>query len=148
MKSVADIEHPEVRALATQAERFVAGFRWCAHVTRSSLGFAIAGVLGVFRIDLVPAGPEVDPTVWVVVGDLPPAYLAFEPGDTWQDALAGYIHEMQKWVNAVRAGEGVTELIPVNVSPTTEYADLLESRLQLLRERLVAVDPETLESDA
>jgi len=148
MKPAAEIEHPGVRVLASQAERFVAGFPWCAHVTRSSLGFAIAGVLGVFRIDLVPTGQGVDPTVWVVVGDLPPAYLAFEAADTWQDALAGYIHEMQRWVQAVGAGESVAELIPVNVSPTTEHADLLESRLQFLRERLVAVDPETLESDA
>jgi hypothetical protein len=148
MKSVAEIEHPEVRALAERAEEYVARFAWCEAVTRCALGFAVAGVLGVFRIDLVPADATVDPTVWVVVGDLPPAYIAFEEGDTWQDALRGYVDEMQAWVDAVRAGESIDDLIPVNAAPTSVYADLLDSRLGFLRQRLLDVAPEELEGDA
>jgi len=81
------------------------------------------------------------------MGDLPPAYLAFEQGDTWQDALAGYVTEMQEWVDAVRNGDPLDELIPVNVAPTREHADMLATRVAFLRDRLVEVDPESIESD-
>jgi hypothetical protein len=147
MKTTSEIEDPEVRAFAQRAEDFVARFPWCAHVDRCAAAFAIAGVLGVFRVDLTPAHADADPTVWVVIGDAPSAYLVFDEGDTWQDALRGYVEEMQLWVDAVRAGGSVAELIPVNVPPAQEYADMLASRLTFIRSRLIDVDPTTLESD-
>jgi hypothetical protein len=144
----AGFEDDEVKALAAQARAFAEGFAWCERVTACEAGFAIAGVLGVFRVQLVPTpGRGADPVVWVVVGDVPPAYLAFEEGDGWQDALRGYVEEMQWWVDAVREGASLDDLIPVNVPPTAEHADMLASRLAFIRERLVAVDPASLESD-
>jgi hypothetical protein len=98
-------------------------------------------VLGVFRVELRPAGAGADPTVWAVVGDVPPAYLAYEPGDTWQHGLRAYVDEMQAWVDAVRAGAGVDDLIPVNVPPSAEYADMLASRLAFIRDRLLDASP-------
>ena len=142
-----EIRDPDVRELAQHAESFVATQRWCVRVTNVQLAFAVAGVLGVFQIDLQPASANVDSRVWAVVGDLPPAYIAYENNDTWQDALAGYVNEMDEWVSAAREGRDVSELIPVSVPPTTEHADLLAPRLWFIRERLLAVDPDTLESD-
>ena len=147
MKSVAEIEHPEVKAYAQRATAFVRGFRWCRDVTACTLGFAVAGILGVFRIDLVP-GEGADPTVWVVVGDLPPAYLYYEPSDSWQDALRDYVEEMRRWAQAAATGGEVSELIPVNVPPTPEYAAMLSSRLDFLERTLLDVPPESLEGDA
>lgn len=85
--------------------------------------------------------------VWVVVGDLPPAYLAHEPGDSWQDALRGYVEEVALWVAAVRESSSLDEVIPVNVAPTAEHADMLASRLEFIRVNLVEVDPDSVESD-
>jgi hypothetical protein len=148
MESGAQVESIEVQELATRARSFVESFAWCERVTGCSLGFAIAGVLGVFRLELVPAQARgADPTVWVVVGDVPPAYLIFEDGDTWQDALRGYSEEMQRWVDAVRTGESLDDVIPVNVPATEEHADMLASRLKFIRDQLVTVDPASLESD-
>jgi len=148
VKPASEIEHPEVRELAERAKHFVQNFAWCDTVTACSLGFAVAGVMGVFRVDLVPAHPEAEPTVWVVVGDLPPAYIAYEAGDTWQDALRGYLEEMGLWVSAVRDGRSVKELIPVNVQPTTTYAEQLNTRLAFIRTEFIDVNPESLEGDA
>jgi hypothetical protein len=86
-------------------------------------------------------------SVWVVVGDLPSAYIVHEPGDLWQDALTGYVSEMERWVNAVRAGASLNNVIPVNVRPSREYADMLSSRLDYIRSRLLDVDPDSVESD-
>jgi hypothetical protein len=148
MGSGARIESIEVQELATRARSFVEGFAWCERATGCSLGFAIAGVLGVFRVELIPAQERgADPTVWGVVGDVPPAYLVLEEGDSWQDALRGYAAEMQRWVDAVRAGESRDDVIPVNVPPTEELAAMLGSRLKFIRDQLVTVDPASLESD-
>ncbi len=44
---------------------------------------------------------------------------------------------MGKWVTAVRNGGDVTELIPVNVPPRLEYAEMLASRLNFIKESLL-----------
>jgi hypothetical protein len=83
-----------------------------------------------------------------VVGDLPPAYIAYEEGDTWQDALRGYVEEMGLWVSAVRDGRSVKELIPVNVHPTATYAEQLNTRLDFIRTEFLDANAESLEGDA
>lgn len=50
-------------------------------------------------------------------------------------------------VDAVRAGESVEELIPVNARPTPEYAAMLAGRLAFIRENLIDADPVSLASD-
>jgi hypothetical protein len=147
MNPVEAIEDPEVAEFAKRAEQFLSGFRWCGQILGAELAWATAGVLGVFRIRISPAEPDVDEIVWVVTGDLPSAYLGYEPEDTWQDALQGYVSEMQLWVDAAKGGESVSDLIPVNVAPTPENAARLEDRLTFIRTRLLAVPADSLESD-
>lgn len=147
MKPVDRIEDPRVAELARQAEQFLNGFRWCRRVLEADLAWAAAGVLGVFRMRIDPAREDIDAVVWVVTGDLPPAYLAYTPEDTWQDAIRGYVDEMHRWVEAAKAGRKVSDLIPVNVAPTPENAARLESRLVFLRTNILAVPAESLDSD-
>jgi hypothetical protein len=137
-----------IGVMTRAAEGFLAAQSWCAQVHSATPVFGIEGVVGVFRCTLMPSHPDADMMVWVVVGDLPPAYLVHEPGDSWQDALAAYVDEMGRWVAAVRSGESPgDDIIPVNVAPTLEHAELLASRLEFIRERLVEVDPDSVERD-
>src|SRR5262249_12740252 len=94
----------DLPAMTAAATAFLAKQPWCSRVLSAVPIFAIAGVIGVFRCSLIPRQPDADVMVWVVVGDVPPAYIVHEPGDSWQDALAGYTSEMQRWVAAARAG--------------------------------------------
>ena len=146
MRTIAEIENPEVQEFAHRAIAFVRDFRWCREVTACTLGFAVAGVLGIFRVALVP-GEGADPTVWVIVGDVPPAYLWFDTADSWQDALRGYVTEMRRWTEAAATGGDVSELVPVSVPPTPEYAAMLSGRLDFLERHLIDVDRESLEGD-
>lgn len=75
--------------------------------------------------------------MWVVVGDLPSAYLPCDDLPSWEEALDGYVWEMQRRVDAVRAGESVAELIPTGVAPTIEHAASLGSRLEFIRQRML-----------
>ncbi len=141
-------KYRDVAAMAVEAERFLAAQSWCAQVHGVTPVYGLDGVLGVFRCTLLPSHPDADVMVWVVVGDLPAAYLVHEPGDVWQDALTGYVHEMERWVAAIRAGEVPgDDIVPVSVAPTTEHAELLAARLAFIRSRLLDVDPDSVESD-
>ena len=143
----AQIEDPEVRELAEEAEGFLASHRWCKKVTEVRLAWATAGVLGVFQIDLIPASPGVDSTLWVVVGDIPPAYLVTDDAPTWRDALRGYVAEMSRWVHAVRHGLPLDDVIPVEAETTPEHAEMLASRLAFIETEIIESNSE-LDGDA
>jgi hypothetical protein len=74
----------------------------------------------------------------VIAGDIPPAYLVCDDAPTWFEALDGYVREMERWVSAVRSGDSLAEVIPVNAEPSIEHADMLASRLQFIREQILA----------
>ena len=82
--------------------------------------------------------------LWVITGDLPPAYLVTDDAPDWQGALAAYAGEMRKWVAAVRDGSSTADLIPVNVTPTAEHAAMLERRLDFIERELIAAPTEVL----
>ena len=80
---------------------------------------------------------HVDEWLWVVVGDVPSAYLVIDDCKTPSQALDGYIWEMSKWVELAKQGHISDEVIPVNAPATPEYAEMLEGRLKVLRETIV-----------
>ena len=126
-----------LNGMLEDATNFIRGFDWSGEIRRRWLGLGIGGVVAVFLFELAPASPEVDTRLWVVAGDLPPAYLVLDNAPTAREALARYVEEMSRWVEAARAGDSVDDLIPVNVSPTPANAEMLSSRLELLRQTLL-----------
>jgi hypothetical protein len=127
----------EVLALADRASAFLATLTWCRGVRERWVGIAVPGVVGVFLLCIEPSSPTVDEWLWVIVGDLPPAYLVTDDAPNPAAALDGYISEMHAWVRAVRDGAPRDDLIPVNAPATPEYADMLESRLRFLRAEVI-----------
>jgi hypothetical protein len=147
MVPLAKISNTEVRGLADEAIRFLEAHPWCSRVRDGELAFAVAGVVGVFKITFEPSHPDVDSVLWVVTGDLPPAYLVTDDAPDWQSALAGYVDEMRKWVAAARIGASTGDVIPVNVAPTAEYVEMLEGRLDFLQREFISVPADSIECD-
>lgn len=127
----------QLSELELEAANFIRSFAWSGDLLALFEGYQEPDIIGVFLVHLRPAAAEVDEWLWIVVGDLPPAYLVTDGSLTWQQAVAGYIDEMQRWVDAAKTGAPVDDLIPVNTPPTAEYAAMLESRLRTLRETLL-----------
>lgn len=136
MPPIDSMTNPEVRALAVRAREFLEAQPWCLRVLDLTCAFTAAGAIAVFQAELAPTGNG-DPTVWTVVGDLPPAYLPFSPADTWKDALGAYAFEMRRWVAAAESGQPVDLLIPVNAPPTREFAAMLAARLDVIEQQLL-----------
>ena len=112
-----------------RARRFMESFTWCGGIDESYVGILQSDIVAVFLFKIHPMKSDVDEWLWVVVGDLPSAYLVCDGNPNPATALEGYIHEMSKWVEAVENGRSVSDLIPTRVDPTPKYAAMLKSRL-------------------
>ena len=128
-----------------EAREYVEGFTWCAGIRNSYFGMGTGDVFAVFLFEIEPAGRGADRWIWVIVGDLPPAYIATELCPNPAAALDGYTGEMERWVAAARSGQSVADLIPVNAPATPEYVDMLESRLRFLDTEILAYHKGDLE---
>ena len=143
-----NIKDAEVRELADEAKSFVASHDWCEKVTAVRLAWAVAGVVGVFEVDLKPDRSGVDSTLWVVVGDIPPAYLVQDEAPTWREVLRVYVAEMSRWVHAVKRGLPLDDLIPVAAEPSLEHAEMLAGRLAFIESEIIELGGGEIESDA
>ena len=124
-----------------EAEAFVSKFPWCRSIAESCVSeVAIGGVVAAFLFRIEPASPEVDDQLWVIVGDLPPAYLVTDQAPDGETALRLYIGEMRRWVEAAKNRLYVDNLIPVEAPPTAENADALETRLDYIESRILEDD--------
>lgn len=133
-------ETQELRKLAKRAEDYLASFSWCGAIKKSYVGIAEAGIVGVFLFQIHPSQPDVDEWLWVVVGDIPTAYLVTDDAPDPESALEAYISEMRAWTEAVERGDPVDDLIPVNVPPTKKYGEMLKVRLDFLAKNLLGQD--------
>lgn len=130
---MADIDPQD---LASEAKAFLLSKSWCRAIKRGYYGLGISHIFGVFYFEIEPAHNGIDSDLWVITGDLPPAYLVCDCSPDPISALENYVAEMRLWVEAVDHGRSVKDVIPVNAPPTKEYADMLRSRLDDLKKLL------------
>ena len=127
-----------LKQMLREAEDYLLSFGWCGGINDSYLGIGVGGVVAVFLFRITPKCKDVDEWLWVIVGDIPPAYITTDCAPNPACALDAYIGAMQKWVNAAGAAEPVDDLIPVNVSPTVENARQLQTRLDFLDKKILS----------
>lgn len=123
--------------MARKAQDFISEFEWCRGIVDLYFGAGIGDVFAVFLAHINPARAEVDRYLWIVVGDIPSAYLVTDDCPNPQKALEGYIREMRKWVVLAKQNRNSKEVIPVNAPSTPEWAVTLEKRLNKLEEEII-----------
>lgn len=121
-----------VYGLSVEAKNYLLRHQWCKSILSGWLAVYWEGVLGVFLFEIEPSGSGVDEYVWIVVGDIPPAYVDVESGENSREVLESYVAIMRDWADTVLKGESVEDCYPVEVPATKEYADMLQNRLDLL----------------
>lgn len=131
-----DEETAQLQAMLEEARGYLLSFRWCKAISQEFFGLGIGGVVAVFLFE-VDALPEVDTTLWVVVGDLPSAYLVTDQADDPRDALHVYCALMEEWVRAVRARESLADVFPIEAQATEQNANRLEKRIAFLRNEVI-----------
>lgn len=124
--------------LGRKAVGYVSEQNWCSRVLEARLGLGVGGIVGVFFVTIEPLG-EVDANIWVIVGDLPFAYLVPDASTTAEDALATYCALMEQWIDAVNAGSGLEGVFPIDAPATQPNADALRTRVEFLRREVLKV---------
>jgi hypothetical protein len=123
--------------LAEEAQSYLESFPWCVSIEEGYFGDGVPDAVAVFLFRIEPSRPEIDKWLWVILGDLPPAYLLTHISKTPSQALEGYIEEMSKWVALAKESKFSKKVIPVDAPPTPENAADLEERLMLLARDVV-----------
>lgn len=139
----ADIkEFQGVLELSKEATAFLESHSWCLAVKEVwfDRGYSF---LSIFLIEILP-GPGADELVWVIVGDVPPAYIDTQTCDNGVSAVKSYIYCMREWCNAAKTGADTSELIPVYsrdslkpIPATPKMFNLLERRLKFIEEEIM-----------
>jgi hypothetical protein len=132
-----ETEEQGTKELAAAMDAFLGGFSWARRTGNAWVGLCIPAVLGLFLVELDPPSDDIDRSTWVIVGDLPPAYISPEFASSPREALEAYIAEMSAWVEAVEKGEPVDDLIPVNGAATPANAAALKSRLSFIENKIL-----------
>ncbi len=120
--------------MASGAQKYIRCFPWCKDIREAYFGDGYGGIVAAFLFRIEPARAGVDEWLWVIFGDMPPAYLVTDECKSPSQALEKYIEEVSKWVELAKQGKSSKDVIPVYVPATIENAVDLEAGLRVLRE--------------
>jgi hypothetical protein len=101
-----------LQRMAIAARDYLTSFKWCKSIREEYFGDGYGGIVAVFFFHIEPSQPDVDEWLWVVVGDLPSAFLVTDDCNTPSEALEGYIYEMSKWVKLAKLGRSSKKIDP------------------------------------
>jgi hypothetical protein len=121
-----------LRKMLEDARHYISSFPWCETVLSSYFGGGVGGIFAVFFFHIRPSRSNVDPWIWIVVGDIPSAYLSITDCKSPVEVFRSYIRGMNRWVELARMGQtGTPEqgVPPVDVPATPEWAERLNQKL-------------------
>src|SRR5467141_2544716 len=124
-----------LQQMLEEARNYILSFSWCESILGSYFAGGVGKVFAIFLFNISPARPDVDKWMWIVVGDIPPAYIPLEDCRTSREVFDTYIDGMKRWVQLAREGREAApeDGVPhVNVPATREWAESLDGRLRSL----------------
>lgn len=113
--------------MAQDAKEFLSSFTWCKEITELYFGCGIGGVIAVFLAQIIPSESTVDDWLWIVVGDVPPAYLVVDYSTVPADALRSMEYRYTVLFEPADEG-GFTVTCPALPGLVTEGDTLEEAR--------------------
>ena len=121
-----------------EAKQYISSFDWAPPIAEVHMRIGAGGALAVFLVTFVRGiGPERDKHLWVIVGDLPSAYLVVDRASDAVAALSIYCELMEEWADAVLGGSSLDDVFPVDAPATRENAGMLLSRVGFIREKII-----------
>ena len=68
-------ETSRLKEMAVFAISWLSSCSWCTDIVSIDFGFGVGDIIASFYFRITPINQEIDSELWVVVGDVPPAYL-------------------------------------------------------------------------
>ncbi|HET8555027.1 MAG TPA: hypothetical protein VFL78_09395 [Rhodanobacteraceae bacterium] len=132
-----NVDTAKLREMAAMAKDYLKSFSWCPPINNIYLAYGVGGIVAVFLVDFPWKIQGTDDELWVIIGDLPSAYLVVEPMDDEAHALERYCDLMDQWIAAVRNSDDLSGVFPVSVEPTVKHAEMLYNRIEFLRTEII-----------
>ncbi|WP_456008808.1 hypothetical protein [Mesorhizobium sp. f-mel] len=88
----------ELDSARIEARQYLEFYDWVSAIKGEYLGYGAEGIIYIFLFEISPGRPDVPQWIWVIVGDVPPAYMPGDDVKTSYEALDGYIGAMEDWV--------------------------------------------------
>jgi hypothetical protein len=129
-------ETQRLRELAVKAWNYITAFNWCPPITGAYLADGVGGIVALFLFEFERSIGALGDRCWVVVGDLPSAYLVVDI-DNPKEAFEAYCGLMDEWINAGTASHDIRTVFPVDAPETPENAESLRSRVAFLRREII-----------
>jgi hypothetical protein len=124
-------------SMSKNAQDYIKSFAWCPPISGTYFAYGVGGVVAVFQVEFAQKIKGTDDKLWIVVGDLPSAYLVVERVDDPGLALERYCELMDQWVVTVRKSGDFRDVYPVAVEPTLKNAESLNRRIDFLRTEVI-----------
>lgn len=132
-----EIDEPDLAAdalkMGVQALEYLQNHSWFPGATAMVWHLGVPGVIAVFQVELQKPLSTGDRKLWVVVGDVPSAYLVVNDDQDAPEALAIYLDLMEEWATAVLRKTSMRDVFPVGAKPTEANATALSERVKDLR---------------
>jgi hypothetical protein len=126
-----------LREMLDKARGYLQAFHWCPPISEEYLGFGVGKVFVVFLFRFAKPINDIDECLWVVVGDLPSAYFVVDDAPNPRSAAEVYCRIMREWIDAVLNNTPLEDVFPVKADATVEMAQMLDSRLRFIREKVI-----------
>ena len=136
MQTLESVKDAAVRRVGEGAQALLLRFSWCKRILRAEVGFALPGRFGVFHFDIEAARPSVPECLWVVFGDLAPAYFSGQGLLDWRSVLALYVERAERWAKDILSGGDGEDILPIQPPSDAATAMALLKRLGVLRDIL------------
>lgn len=125
-----------LRTMLLDATGYIRSFSWCDTIFNSYFGGGVGGIFAIFFFHIRPKRLDVDPWIWVITGDIPPAYIPLADCASPSEAFQLYMSGMTTWVKLARLGRtaGPEDGVPPIALPSTpEWADRMSQKLHGLK---------------
>jgi len=130
--------YEDVINLHKEAVAYLNNFKWCKSIHKASVYLNLGNVLCIFLFDIDNSASKEDNLLWIVVGDLPSIYLDTYGVKTTTQVVEDYIYLATEWIQQVKTGGSLEACFPFKATPTIEAADLLERRIDFMKNTLLA----------
>ena len=128
-----------------EANAYLAAQPWMSRIEDTFLDREMSGKVAVFFFEIAVTKLCPDSGIWVIVGDIPPAFIDIAHCKNGAQALLSYCYNMAEWVYAVDDNKSVDKLIPVvyhgtfrPVDPAEVFASFLWDRIDMIRNSVMS----------
>ncbi|MGA2217821.1 MAG: hypothetical protein ABSG51_07035 [Terracidiphilus sp.] len=119
--------------MAAEAVRYVQSFEWCIELHERYFGQGCGGVVALFLFRVTIRSFQTPEWIWVIVGDMPSAYMELEQAQSPREALLCYIEGVEELLEATDEERASEDLIPIIVQAGDEFIEMLRGRMRTLR---------------